>query len=180
MPHLSRFKKRVSDRSGFDRFESELVKQGPWKGGAEEFDRPPPSKLNLGGEGDASGEPRVNATASTWVASSLGVPVSVDNPTVYITAAGGISPSFVHPWMRLSGSNGAVTITATPQLVRGQEGQVLTLQVVDSSVTISHGSANAVNFMDSRGTLQLTSGMVLTLYYSTANLAWNETARYRP
>ena len=180
MPHLSRFKKRSSDRSGFDYFEYQLVKQEPWRVGAEEFDRPPPSKRKLGGEGDRAGEPLVDATASTWVASSLGVPVSVDNPTVYITAAGGISPSFVHPWMRLSGSNGAVSITATPQIVRGQEGQLLTFQVVDSSITISHGSANAVNFMDSRGTLQLTSGMVLTVRYSTSNLAWNETARYRP
>lgn len=180
MPHLSRFKKKSSDRSGFDYFEYQLVKDKFWKVGAEEFDTPPPSKLNLGGEGDSAGEPRVDATASTWAASSLGVPISVDNPTVYITAAGGISPSFVHPWMRISGSNNAVSLTAIPQIVRGQQSQVLTLQCVDSSVTISHGSANAVNFMDSRGTLQLTSGMVLTLFYDTSNLAWNETARFRP
>ena len=180
MPHISRFKKRVSDRSGFDYLEYQLVKQLPWKVGVDEFDRPPPSKLKLGGEGDVAGEPRVDATASTWSASSFGIPVSVDNPTVYITAVGGISPSFVHPWMRISGSNNAVSITATPQIVRGQQSQLLTLQCVDSSITISHGSANAVNFMDSRGTLQLTSGMAITFWYDSSNLAWNETARYRP
>ena len=175
MARLSRFKKRVSDRSGFDYYEHELVRDKQSLVGSDELDTPPPSDKPLGGEGDINqGDMRASTFASI---TETDTPSESDNPTVYITAAGGITPSFVHPWMNISGSNGTVNITADPQIVLGREGQILTIQCVDSSVTLDHGTG--LNMMGS-GSLLLSSGSIVTFYYSTANNVWNEASRFRP
>lgn len=175
MPRISRFKKKSSDRSGFDYFEIGLVKEGPWKVAPEERDVLPPSKIRLGGEGDLNpGEAR---DADEFTIANTAIPTELENPTVFLTAAGGITASFTHPWMRVTGSNAAIAITAIPQITRGQQGQLLTLQCVDSSITLAHGSANAVNLMGSSGTIRLQSGGILTLIFNTANQAWSETSR---
>ena len=179
MPRISRFLLYDSDRSGFKHFKIELVKDGPYFVEGEEFDTPPPSRVPLGGEGDISGEFRSNSDFTDGATATDTANVSI-HPTVYITAAGGITPSFTHPWMRVTGSNAAVTISTTPQIARGRQGQILTLQCVDSAITLAHGSANAINFMDSRGTLQLTSGMVITFIYNSGSQVWWEASRYRP
>lgn len=180
MPRISRFKRRESDRSGFRQWEIELVKDGPWKVAGDEMDQPPPSRQSLGGEGDRSpGEPLADSGFELGVGATTASYANT-NQTVYITAAGGITPSFRFPWMLVTGSNGAVDVSATPNIVRGRQGNILTLQCVDSSITLNHGSANAINFMDSRGSLTLSSGMVVTFFYATGNLAWNETSRFRP
>ena len=54
MPRISRFKRKASDRSGFNCYEIEMVKDGAYKVSAEEYDTPPPSKISLGGGGDVS------------------------------------------------------------------------------------------------------------------------------
>ena len=172
MPHVSRFKRRNSDRSGFRYYEYELVKDLPWKVGIDEFDTPPPSKRSLGGEGDVSGD--IRASGNFGDAGTLETPTGLDNPIVFITAAGGVSPSFVHPFMRISGSNATVDITANPQVVAGQEGQLLTLICVDSSVTFDHGTG--LSLMGS-SRFVMSSGAIMTLWYSTSNSVWNETSR---
>ena len=178
MPRISRFKKRESDRSGFDCWEISMVKDGPWKVAAEEFDSPPPSKRSLGGEGDVSGEPRDGSQfSSTLTTSGFDVPTSVENPTFYITDSGGITPSTVYPFLRISGSNSLVDIVASPQIRRGVEGQVLGLLCVDSGVIIDNGEG--INLMAS-SRFVMTSGAIMTFYYATGNLAWNETSRSRP
>ena len=154
------------------------VKDGPWIVHGGERDQPPPSRRPLGGEGDVSGEPLADAGFALGVAATTASALNAI-PTTYITAAGGIQPSFTFPWMRVSGSNAAVTVTAVPAIARGQQNQVLTLQCVDSAVTLSHGSANAINFMDSRASLQMTSGLIVTFFFNTANQAWNEVSRGR-
>jgi hypothetical protein len=172
MPRISRFKRKVSDRSGFNCYEIEMVKDGAQKVSAEEYDTPPPSKISLGGGGDVSrGDMRSN---SEFNIAGTETPTGYENPTVYITAAGGITASFTHPWMRVTGSTAAVTITADPQITRGMQGQVLTLQCVDSSITLSH--ATGINLMGSANTLTLNSGMVATFFYSTGGTVWNETS----
>ena len=173
MPRISRFKLKDSDRSGFKFFEITLVKDGPYKVSAEEYDTPPPSRRPLGGEGEVSGDPRDNSSFVTF-STSVATPTDLDNPTVSITSSGGIVPSFAHPWMRITGSNAAVDITADPQIAAGQEGQILTLQCVDSGVTLDHGTG--LNLMGS-AQFVMRSGSFITFYYSTGGTVWNEASR---
>lgn len=166
----NRFKKRTSDRSGFDYLEHEMVKEkGLWIA-PDERDDPPPSKISLGGEGDIS--------RGTYFRDSTALTIDDDrlNPTFYITAAG-ITPSFSHPYMRITGSNNAVTITANPRIAAGAEGQVITLFCTDSNITISNG--NGVSLIGSQNLL-LSSGAIAVFMYNTANNAWNETSRVSP
>lgn len=163
-----RFRKRISDRSGFDYLEHEMIKEdGVWIG-PDERDDPPPSKLSLGGEGDIS--------RGTYFRDSTSTAIDADkeNPTFYITAAAGINPTFSHPYMRVTGSNSAVTITANPRIVAGRESQVLTLFCTDSSITINNG--NGVATMGSQN-LRLDSGSVATFIFTTGANVWHETSR---
>ena len=174
MPHISRWKLKDDDRTGFTKRELSLVKQPPWKVAPEEFDVPPPSKKSLGGEGDVSGSPRPN---SDFAAAGTAKFLPVDQiPTTYVTAAGGIVPSFRYPWMQLVGSNGAITLSANPQIARGKQGNVLTLYCVGSSISLSNG--NGVALMGSLA-LRLDSGDTVTFMYQTGGSAWYETSRNR-
>ncbi len=49
-----RFLLKNSDRSGFKHFRINLIRQGAFLVHPDEWDAPPPSDENLGGEGDAS------------------------------------------------------------------------------------------------------------------------------
>lgn len=167
MQRVSRFKKRSSDRSGFDYKEIELIDDEGHLVGKDEFDQPPPSKLSLGGEGDIS-QGEMRSTTSLEIESSR------LNPTFYITAAGGITPTFSHPYMRIAGSNQAVTVTANPQITRGRQNDVLTLHCVGSDITLSHGTG--LNLMGSSGYL-MRSGAILSLIYTTGDTAWQELSR---
>ena len=143
-----------------------IKEDGVWIN-ANEKDNPPPSKISLGGEGDIS--------LGTYFRSSTSTAVENENPTFYITAAGGISPGYDHPYMRITGSNGAITITANPRIATGPDGKVLTLFCTDSQITINNG--NGVATMASTP-IVLNSGSVATFIYNTGNMAWNETSRF--
>lgn len=168
MSKNNRFKKRTSDQSGFDYLETEMIKEkGLWIG-PDERDTPPPSKISLGGEGEVSLGAYFRASTST------AIPTEFENSTIYITAVGGIAPSQTHPYMRVTGSNQAITITANPSIAIGKESQVLTLFCTDSSITINNG--NGVSLMGSNN-LRLDSGSVAVFMFNSANNAWNETSR---
>lgn len=176
MARISRFKKRISDRSGFDYYERAMVKDKPWTVGAEERDTPPPSRLSLGGEGDvAQGEALV--ANSFGVAQITSTPAAYDNPVNYITAAGGITPSVSHPWMFVVGSLSNITLTADPQIVAGVEDQQLTLYGVGSTIRIANGTGLAL--MGSTPYV-IGSGSIITFIYNTGGSAWQETSRTTP
>ena len=166
-----RFRKGTSQRSGFDTLRRKLIKDGPYLVDPDEKDDPPPSKRSLGGEGDISQGDYFRTSTST------AIDADKTNPTFYITAAGGITPTYSHPYMRVTGSNTAITISANPAIVAGAEGKFLTLFCTDSSITITNG--NGVSLMGSQN-LRLSSGAVATFMYNTANNAWNETSRVSP
>jgi len=86
-----RLRKKTSDRSGFDYTWNEIVKDGGSNVGIDERDDPPPSKISLGGEGEVSRGTYFRDSTSTAIDSDK------TNPTFYITAAAGITPSFSHP-----------------------------------------------------------------------------------
>ena len=173
MPHISRFKLRNSDRDGFTYKEITLLKQGALKVGGVEFDTPPPSRKSLGGEGDvAAGITRSNSDFSSI--STTDTPAGFGHPTVYITAAGGITPSYAHPFMYIAGSNSNITVSANPQIVAGQQNDILTLACVGSSITLANG--NGVALMGS-ARFVMDSGSIITLIYSTGGSVWQETSR---
>ena len=169
MSRSDRFKKRTSDQSGFDYLEREMAKEdGIWIG-TDERDDPPPSKISLGGEGEIS--------QGAYFRSSTSTAVENENPTFYITDSGGITPNYNHPYMRVSGSNSAITIVANPQIAIGQEGNFLTLFCTDSGIRIVNG--NGVATVGSAH-IQMTSGSVSVFMFNTANNAWNETSSVSP
>ena len=168
MAKSNRFRKRTSDRSGFDYKEIELVKDKGLLVSEDERDDPPPSKISLGGEGEISQGSYFRSSTSTSVDTER------ENPTFYITAAGGITPNFSHPYMRVTGSNSAVTISANPKIATGSEGKFLTLFCSDSGITITNGDGVATM---ASVPLVMTSGSVAVFMYNTANNVWNETSR---
>ena len=172
MAKRDRFKKRTSDISGFDGYEHEMVKEKglwmfPW-----EKDDPPPSKLSTGGEGDINRGDYFRASTAIFT-----IDAGFENPTFYITAAGGITPTFSYPYMRVTGSNAAITISANPSIVVGREGNVLTLFCTDSSIRINNG--NGVSLVGSLPLL-MTSGSVAVFFFNSGNNVWNETSRVSP
>ena len=175
MARISRFQLADSDRDGFTRKKRSLIKDATWKVGGDEYDTPPPSKLSLGGEGDAS-------SGDALIANSFGVvqitstPTAYDHPINYLTAAGGITPSFAHPWMYVVGSLENITVTADPQIGVGTEGKQLTLYGVGSSVRLSHGTGL---ILVASMPVVVGSGDIVTFMYSTADTAWRETSRGR-
>ena len=171
MSKWNRFRKKTSDRSGFDGLEREMIKEGGVFILPDERDDPPPSKVSLGGEGDISQGSYFRSSTST------DIDVSVLNPTFFITAAGGITPDYNHPYMRVSGSNGAVVIASTPQIAIATEGKVLTLFCTDSDITIANG--NGVATMASQ-TLVMQSGSVASFIFTTGGNCWQETSRVNP
>ncbi len=175
MARLSRFKLRDSDRSGFTFKERELIKDAPWKVGGDERDVPPPSRHSLGGEGDINASGILSG--NNYEIGDVVTPAAYDNPVNYITAAGGIQHSFVHPWMYVAGSNVNVTISANPAITAGREGQQLTLVGAGSIVTLTDG--NGVALTGSRP-YRIDSGSVIVLMYNTSNNAWNERSRTVP
>ena len=175
MARISRFKLRDSDRSGFTFKERSLVKDGAWKVGGDELDAPPPSKVSLGGEGDINAGAAL--TANDFQIGDLATPAAYDNPTNYITAAGGIVASRVHPWMYVVGSLSNVSITINPQISAGREGQQLVLVGVGSTVTLSHSTG--LNMVGS-APFRVDSGSIIVLMYNTSNNLWNERSRTRP
>lgn len=171
MARSNRFKKHRSDLSGFDYLEREMIREGGIWIGLDERDDPPPSKISLGGEGEISRGDYFRSSTST------AIDPAKENPTFYITEAGGITPTYSHPYMRVTGSNSAITISANPQISQGKEGKVLTLFCTDSGITITNG--NGVATMASVP-IVMTSGSVAVFMFNTANNAWNETSRVSP
>lgn len=182
MARVSRFKKRESDRSGFDGLEIAMLKDGNLKVQAIEYDIPPPSKKSLGGEGDiALGEYRANASftlASTETTAAQALQIQV------LAAGTQISPPPRLPplqgaWLKtvlVSGSLQAVNLTSNPQVVAGQEGDIMAVQCVDSGVTLENGAGLAL--ANSRAFV-MDSGSVITLIYNTGSTVWWETSRNR-
>ena len=170
MPHISRFQLQDSARSGFTQKKISLVKDVGLLVGGDEKDTPPPSKRSLGGEGESSGDPRLT---TGFTVAGIATPSGLDNPVVYVTTAG-ITATFTHPWMRVAGSNSAIDITANPQVTRGTQSQVLTLECVGSAITLDHG--NGLNLMGStRFVMQ--SGATISLMYQSGATVWSEVSR---
>lgn len=171
MARVSRFKLRESDRSGFKFFEIELIKDGPFKVAAEEFDAPPPSKKSLGGEGDISGDTRPNSAFT--IANATATVADFVNPIIPV-GVDGIVHNLTHIVMLLAATDATVNITASPQITAGQQGNVLVLEVTSNRVILENG--NGLALAGSQAYV-MDSGDILSLIYQTGGTVWQETSR---
>lgn len=164
---ISRYRKRESDRSGFDYKRFTMINDEGSLVGPDEFDTPPPSDRHLGGEGDVSvGDMRSNADTDYTT------PSENDRRTFYITSGGGISYSDVDPWLYIVGSNETVDITKNPQITSAPHNRVLTLECVGSSVVLEDGSGLSL-----RKAFVMDSGAIISLIYNATDNLWYETSR---
>lgn len=176
MAKIPRFQLYNDDRTGFTKKKVGLVKDGRWRVDGSELDMPPPSTKSLGGEGEIA-QGALNPSDG-FAITDLATAASLDNPVVAVTAAGGIQPSFVHPWMYVVGSNANVIVSANPQIAAGVEGDILGLVGAGSSVTLANG--NGLSLVAGRP-YRIDSGSILVLMYHTgASAAWYETSRTVP
>jgi len=123
---------------------------------------------------------------------------AVESPTVFsITAAGGITASHSTDsvssrsvtleigvsinfgssyYMKIVGSGGAINITADPQIVVGQAGDILTLQGTNDTNTVLLEDGTGVELV---GGVSFTIGNndVITLVYDNTKTKWVEVSR---
>ena len=100
--------------------------------------------------------------------------VVTPNSGIAVPVGGIAATDLTRGYLRISGSGGAIDITANPQVADGTDGQMITIECTSG--------ANTVKFDDGNG-LQLTSGVsftmgandILTLVYDGTD--WIETGR---
>jgi hypothetical protein len=125
----------------------------------------------LGGEGEVSGEGRADSEFTITDINTEPYPFTVS----YITAAGGITPSYRDKWMQIVGSNQAINISANPQIAVGTGGQPLTLECVGSSITLDDGTGLSLWASKS---FMMNSGSIINFVYDTSGAgSWQETSR---
>jgi len=175
MARVSRFKKRLSDRSGLSYLERTMIRDKGVLVGPDEYDTPPPSNKSLGGEGE------VNRSGIRSNSTSYETPTDKKRTVQYVTSVGGIS-SFVetfdsgeilnYGFIYIAGSADNIDITKNPQVSTGKQADKLTLQCVGSSITLQNG-----NGLTLRTQYRMTSGALLNLFYSVTDNTWHETSR---
>jgi hypothetical protein len=100
------------------------------------------------------------------------------NPaTQSITAVGGINPS--SSYLRISGSGGAVNITANPQIAAGAcDGQVLVLEGDDDTNTVQLNDGNGVHLHSAN--VVFGDHDTVTLLWDSGGSEWTEKSRNNP
>lgn len=172
----SRFRKRDSDRSGFTYLRRQLVKDEGFLVGPDEFDRPPPSKKPLGGEGDVSaGFIRSNHT-------SFATPDENIPKVQLISATGGISSkirffnasgeALNNGLLQVAASDTTVDISKDPQISPGRQNQMITVEGVSNKIVLQDGNGLSMpkHFL-------LDSGALINFIYHSGNAVWKETSR---
>lgn len=178
MPKSYRFKKRVSDRSGFDFLERELIKQAGNLVGPDEYDTPPPSTKPTGAEGEVS--PGYTRTGYDTYSTPAGMGFNVQNLTAssqisFVTGdddSGQTDTNF--QWVYVTGSNQEVILSSNPQITGGYQNAQFQIQCVGSSVTLIEGNGLALTGAKN---FRMTSGSTINFFYSATDNLWHETNR---
>jgi hypothetical protein len=172
-----RFRKRLSERSGFEYPYNSIIYDDGHFVGPDEFDTPPPSDVPLGGEGDQTmGEHfRTDYT-------SYGVTSSQVTKVQYLTSSSTIAPirksdeegerNFNQSIVYISGSLATVNLATNPQISAGAVNDKITIQCVGSNVILENGSGLSL-----RKILNMDSGTIINLIYDTGDTVWVETSR---
>jgi hypothetical protein len=78
--------------------------------------------------------------------------------------------------MQVVGSGGAIDITASPQIVAGNQGDVLTLEGTSDTNTVKIDDGTGVSLMSGLS-CTLKDNIVLTLVYDSSASLWREVSR---
>ena len=120
----------------------------------------------------------IEATTSMTTIRGIG---TINGSVRAVVAGTGITSSWLRRNSLIQGSGGAVTVTATPNIAGGANGETITL--------IGHSDVNTVTFQDesnlANSDLHLAGGLdvtlgefdTLTLVYSLAKAKWVEKSR---
>lgn len=179
MAKQNRYRLRDSDRSGFTFREIELVKDKANLVGPGEFDAPPPSNQSTGGEGDMdrSGvRPNWNTTTAVEV-----------RPTQILDSLNGSTIGIIFPiipdsqgksdtnnaWVYIAGINASVNLNSNPQITSGYQNSIITVQCVSNRVILENGNGLSLR----TPVFNMSSGSIITLFYSATNNLWYETSR---
>lgn len=174
MAKQKRYRLRDSDRSGFTYREIELVKDKGSLVGPDEFDAPPPSNQSTGGEGDMDRSgiradwdsfDQVNFRPSQTVSPSGGITFNL-----IPDSAGKNDPN--NQWVYISGVSAQTVVTVNPQVSRGRQNSIMTIQCVSNSVVLRSGSGLALNRL-----FNMDSGAILNIIYNATDNLWHETSR---
>lgn len=174
MAKQKRYRLRDSDRSGFTFREIELVKDKGALVGPDEFDAPPPSNQSTGGEGDID-RSGIRANWDTYTATN-------SRPSQSVSPSSGIrfnllpdSASKKDPnnqWIYISGVSSTTVLSVNPQITRGLQNSIITLQCISNNVILKTGSGLSLNRM-----FNMDSGAILNLIYNATDNLWHETSR---
>jgi len=172
-----RFRKRLSERSGFEYGFNEVIYDNGHLVGPDEFDTPPPSDIPLGGEGDQSkGEHFRTSYTSYGVTSSQVTEVQYLAATDSVRWISKNDPEGEYDpngsTVYVTGSNSNVNLTSNPQITRAKTGDKITVCCVGSNVILETGSGLSL-----RKIFNMDSGAILCLIYDTGNSVWVETSR---
>jgi len=174
MSKQKRYRLRDSDRSGFTYREIELVKDKGALVGPDEFDAPPPSNQSTGGEGDVDR----SSIRANWESTSA---VNV-RPTQVVSASVGIAFQVVpdsagksdpnNSWQYIAGATATTNISANPQISRGRQNSIITIQCVSNNVILTTGNGLSLSRI-----FNMDSGAILNLIYNATDNLWHETSR---
>lgn len=181
MSRKSKYKLKDSDRSGFTFKEIELVKDKGHLVGPDEFDMPPPSNKSTGGEGVVlNPESRMNGTTSYAATTS--------RYTEFVTASGGIV--FVqipdsqgkfdtnNQWIYAAGVSATTDISVNPQISRGYQNSLITIQCVSNNIVLENSNGLVINrSLNGSRIFNMNSGSIITLIFNATDNLWHETSR---
>lgn len=174
MSKQKRYRLRDSDRSGFTFKEIELVKDKGSLVGPDEFDAPPPSNQSTGGEGDVD-RSGIRANWDTYTATNSR-PSQVVSPNASISfniipdSADHADPN--NQWIYISGISSNTVMATSPQISRGYQNSIITLQCISNNVILKTGSGLSLNRL-----YNMSSGSILSLIFNATDNLWHETSR---
>lgn len=182
-----RFRIYTSQRSGFE-FGFQPITERPnayWREAGKpvqdvniqvspnEFDSPPPSTQPLGGQGDISGNSRVNSDFS--VDSNVYVTVPPSIPVVYYVGSSQSIPWNNNPVVYIGGSGVNITMASNPQIVAGENGKVVAFQCVGSNIILNSANGLTFDFVKTPF-INMQSGGIITAIYLQTDSTWHITS----
>ena len=142
MAKQPKYKLRDSDRSGFTFKEIQLVKDKGSLVGPDEFDMPPPSNKPTGGEGiTLNPDARINSTSYAPLNSRVTQLVNSSNGITFLSDSDSQGKFDTNnQWFYVAGKSLVTDIACNPQISRGYQNAILTVQCVSNRIILENSN----------------------------------------